>query len=166
MLLLNDLDENNSNPYGFYQFSLSRNDEVINVASRLIDENNKRIMLLAPESESGRKLAVTFEKEFNRIGGQVVSYQFYPESTHDYSREIKTALGLDNSLVRARQLQTMIKTKILNTPQIRPDIDAIFIIAKPQQARLIKPQLKFFQAEKKYQFFPLLNCIQIQLIQF
>ena len=76
-----------------------------------------------------------------------MSYAFYPESTHDYSREIKGALGLQDSLIRARTLQSILSTPLVNKPQIRPDIDAIFIIAKPEQARLIKPQLKFFQAE-------------------
>lgn len=145
VLLLNEIDMD-KNPFGFYQFSLSQDDEINNVAIRLIAENKKRIMLLAPESESGRTLARAFEAEFNYLGGQVVSYDFYPESTHDYSREIKQALGLNDSKLRARKLQALLPEKITNTPQIRPDIDAIFIIAKPKQARLIKPQLKFYQA--------------------
>lgn len=147
VLLLNQL-ESAENSFGFYQFPLSQADEVRNVADKLITENNKRIMLLAPESQKGRLLAKTFEDDFNSKGGQIVSYAFYPESTHDYSREIKAALGLQESLIRARTLQTIISTPLVNTPQIRPDIDAIFILAKPRQARLIKPQLKFFQAEK------------------
>ena len=147
VLLLNQL-ESPDNSYGFYQFPLSQADEVRNVAVRLIAENNKRIMLLAPESQKGRFLAKTFEDDLNELGGQIVSYAFYPESTHDYSREIKAALGLHESLIRARTLQSIISTPLVNTPQIRPDIDAIFILAKPKQARLIKPQLKFFQAEK------------------
>ena len=146
VLLLNKM-EDESNSSGFYQFSLSQEDEVASAASRLMAENKKRIMLLAPESESGRELAIKFEQDLSYLGGQVVSYEFYPEATHDYSREIKKALGLNESLVRSRQLQTMISTAITSIPQIRPDIDAIFIIARPKQARLIKPQLKFFQAE-------------------
>jgi outer membrane PBP1 activator LpoA protein len=145
VLLLNQIDQEN-NPFGFYQFSLSQDDEILNVATRLIAENKKRIMLLAPESESGRTLSKAFEVELNYLGGQVVSYDFYPESTHDYSREIKQALGLNDSRLRARKLQSIISEKLINTPQIRPDIDAIFILAKPKQARLIKPQLKFYQA--------------------
>jgi hypothetical protein len=146
VLLLNQL-ESIDNPFGFYQFPLAQEDEVRNVANRLIAEDKKRIMILAPESHKGRLLAKTFEDHFNKLGGQIVSYAFYPESTHDYSREIKGALGLQDSLIRARTLQSILSTPLVNKPQIRPDIDAIFIIAKPEQARLIKPQLKFFQAE-------------------
>jgi outer membrane PBP1 activator LpoA protein len=157
VLLLNQLDKDD-NPFGFYQFSLSQDDEVMSVAKRLIAENKKRIMLLAPELESTRILARAFEEEFNYLGGQIVSYDFYPESTHDYSREIKQALGLNDSQLRARQLQSLLSEKITNTPQIRPDIDAIFIMAKPEQARLIKPQLKFFQASNV----PVYSTSQIQ----
>jgi outer membrane PBP1 activator LpoA protein len=146
VLLLNKL-EDEDNPFGFYQFPLSQEDEVYSVASRLIAENKKRVLLLAPESSNGRKLAIAFEKELLYLGGQVVNYKFYPEATHDYSTEIKHLLGLNDSQQRASRLQTILSTKLTNTPQVRPDIDAIFIIAKPQQARLIKPQLKFFQAE-------------------
>lgn len=146
VMLLNQLNDE-SNPNGFYQFALSPDDEVRNVANRLIAENKKRIMLLAPESATGRRLARAFETELQFKGGKVVSYQFYPESAHDYSREIKQAVGLNDSIARTRKLQTVISHKLRSTPQIRPDIDAIFIVAKPKQARLIKPQLKFFQAE-------------------
>ncbi|MCF6288622.1 MAG: penicillin-binding protein activator [Proteobacteria bacterium] len=151
VLLLNKLQTNNpqqpSNAYGVYQFPLSAEDEVSNVVSRLIAENKKRIMLLAPESRSGRKLAQLFETQLIEKGGEVTSHAFYPESVHDYSREIKLALGLDQSTVRARQLKSIIGTSFKYESQIRPDIDAIFILARPKQARLIKPQLKFFKAE-------------------
>ncbi len=146
VLLLNKL-QKKSNAYGIYQFPLSAEDEVSNVVSRLIAENKKRIMLLAPESQSGRKLAQLFETQLIESGGELTSHAFYPESVHDYSREIKLALGLDQSTVRARQLKSIIGTTFEYESQIRPDIDAIFILARPKQARLIKPQLKFFKAE-------------------
>ncbi|MFK8011980.1 MAG: penicillin-binding protein activator, partial [Marinicellaceae bacterium] len=147
VMLLNELEKGDENFQGFYQFALSQEDEVRNVANRLKAENKKRIMILAPESESGRSLARLLEQNILFNDGQVISYEFYPESTHDYSREIKQALGLNESLIRKRQLQTIIKQNIKSTTQIRPDIDAIVILARPKQARLIKPQLKFYQAE-------------------
>jgi len=146
VMLLNQL-EDEENTMGLYQFALSQEDEVRNVANRLIAENKKRIMVLAPESESGRKLAISLEQDLLFNDGQVVSYEFYPESTHDYSREIKKALGLDDSKVRKNRLQSIVAQKLESTTQIRPDIDAIVILARPKQARLIKPQLKFYQAE-------------------
>ncbi|MCF6287929.1 MAG: penicillin-binding protein activator [Proteobacteria bacterium] len=146
ILALNQLNQESQN-LGYYQFALSKQDEVINVAQRLFSDNKKRIMLLAPESEQGRKLAMLFEKEFTYLGGKVVRHAFYPESTHDYTREIKQAIGLNDSTVRARALKTIIGKSFKSKPQIRPDIDAIFIMAKAKNARLIKPQLKFFQAK-------------------
>ena len=146
VMALNQLNQESQN-LGYYQFALSKEDEVANVAKRLSDENKKRVMLLAPESEQGRKLSIFFEKEFTYLGGQVVSYAFYPESTHDYTREIKQAIGLNDSIVRARTLKTIIGQPFKNKPQIRPDMDAIFILAKAKNARLMKPQLKFFQAK-------------------
>lgn len=146
VMLLNSA-ENEENIYNYFQFSLSVEDEITSAVNRLINENKKRIMLLAPESSSSRDLAIKFEQLLLQNGGEVVSYQFYPPSVHDYSREMKQALGLDDSLIRARKLQTAISHKLNISPQIRPDIDAVFILANPKQARLIKPQLKFFKAE-------------------
>jgi len=147
VLALNKLNKVDAQKSGHYQFALSKEGEVANVAQRLFAENKKRIMMLAPESEQGRELAIFFEKEFSYLGGQVISHAFYPESTHDYTREIKQAIGLNDSTVRARKLKTIIGKSFKNKPQIRPDIDAIFIMAKAKNARLIKPQLKFFQAK-------------------
>lgn len=146
VLLLNKLQEQ-SNAFGVYQFPLSAEDEVINVVKRLIVENKKRIMLLAPETQTGRKLSQLFETQLIENGGELISYAFYPESTHDYSLEIKQALGLNDSVVRARQLKSIIGQELEFDSQIRPDIDAIFVLARPNQARLLKPQLKFFKAE-------------------
>jgi len=147
VMLLNQLEDGVENTQGFYQFALSQEDEIRNVANRLMAENKKRIMILAPESQTGRKLARELEADILFNDGQVVSYEFYSESINDYSREIKQALGLNDSLVRKRQLQSIISHQLKSTAQIRPDIDAIVILARPKHARLIKPQLKFFKAE-------------------
>ena len=157
VLLLNQIQSDN-NPMGYYQFPLSADDEIHNVAKRLLAENKKRIMLLAPESQSGRELAQLFENQLTENGGELISYAFYPESTHDYSREIKQSLGLNDSKIRANQLKNIIATNFEYESQIRPDIDAIFIIAKPNQARLLKPQLKFYKAENV----PVYSTSQIQ----
>ena len=147
VLVLNQLGAD-ENPNGFYQFSLSQEDEVLNVATRLIAENKKRIVLLVPESQKYQKLAKTFEEEYNYLGGQIVDYAFYPSKSYDYSREIKKILGLNQAKARKNKLQKLIGEELNFSAQIRSDVDAIFILAKPKQARQLKPQLKFFKAEK------------------
>jgi outer membrane PBP1 activator LpoA protein len=146
VILLNEI-ESETNPLGFYQFPLSPEDEAKNIATRLIAENKKRVLLLAPESEMGRREAIAFEKEFNFDDGLIVNYAFYPPTAHDYSNEMKSTLGLIDSKQRINRLERILGTELESEPQIRPDIDAIVIFASAKQARLIKPQLKFFKAE-------------------
>jgi outer membrane PBP1 activator LpoA protein len=146
VLLLNKLDSE-ENQIGFYQFSLSPEDEAKNIAARLIAEDKKRVLLLAPESEMGRREAVAFEQEFNFDDGKIINYAFYPQAAHDYSNEMKSILGLVDSRQRIRRLERILSVDLKAEPQIRPDIDAIVIFANAKQARLIKPQLKFFKAE-------------------
>ena len=146
VMLLNNV-ENAVEGVNFYQFSLSTDDEISTVAEKLVVDNKKRVTVLAAESPTSREQAVEFEKHLIQNGGEVVSYEFFPGSIHDYSRELKQALGLNDSLIRARKLQTLISHPLNTSEQIRPDIDAVFLLANPKQARLIKPQLKFFKAE-------------------
>ncbi len=146
VLLLNKLAQED-NPNSFYQFSLSPEDDVRNIADRLNAEHKKQIMLLAPDTQNMRELAAQFEKDFAYNGGKVMSYGFYPQGSHDFSNEIKKALGLYESQARIRHLQALLGTKLNSEAQIRPDIDAIVLLAKAKQIRLIKPQLKFFQAQ-------------------
>ena len=55
-------------------------------------------------------------------------------------------MGLVESQLRAKNLQSFLKIDLSSDEVIRADIDAIFLAARPDFARLMVPQLKFHHA--------------------
>lgn len=145
-MILNQLDTED-NSYGVYQFPLLPEDEAISVAKRLVAEGKRRVLVLAPNTESGKKLLDVFQNEYSFESGRVINQALYPSNAKDFSNELKSVLGLLDSKARIRKLQKNLGVQLESEPQVRPDIDAIVLFANSKLARLIKPQLKFFKAE-------------------
>lgn len=145
-LILNHL-ESEQNNLGVYQFPLLAQDEAKSIAKRLIGEGKRRVLLLAPDTDSGKELAAIFQNEYSFGAGRVMNQAFYQPVGNDFSNELKSLLGLLESQARIRRLQSILGTELKAEPQIRPDIDAIVLFANAKLARLMKPQLKFFKAE-------------------
>lgn len=130
----------------FYQFGLAVEDEARQVARRAFADGNRQAMVLIPEQEWSQRSARAFEEEWNKLGGTVVSHsQFKPGS--NYSNLVKAALLIDESRERANEMRGLLG-KLEFTPRSRSDVDMIFLIANPAQARQIKPTFAFHFAGK------------------
>src|SRR5690606_29923358 len=62
------------------------------------------------------------------------------------SQEIRAALNIQRSEARAKEIESILNRRIEFTPRRRQDIDMVFMLAKPAQARVIKPLLDFYYA--------------------
>jgi outer membrane PBP1 activator LpoA protein len=62
------------------------------------------------------------------------------------SQAIRTALNIPRSEARAKELESILNRNIEFTPHRRQDVDMVFILGKPAQARVIKPLLDFYYA--------------------
>ena len=60
-------------------------------------------------------------------GGDVVHVAVLPVDEYDYSKQIKDALQITQSDARFRALSRAIDTKLFFEPDIRPDVDVIFL---------------------------------------
>jgi outer membrane PBP1 activator LpoA protein len=76
----------------------------------------------------------------------VLETVFYDPQGTDFSAPITQLLNLDASKRRAHQLRATLKRDIKSEPQRRQDVDVVFMGAFPRAARLIRPQLRFFDA--------------------
>jgi outer membrane PBP1 activator LpoA protein len=129
-----------------YQFSLSPEDEAINVANRAWHEGYSRISLLLPESTLGKRASQAFRKRWEAYGGTIASSEYYNPKLNDFSTPIKSLLDIHLSEARRKSLRETISEKFEFIPRPRDDIEIIFISAEPRQARIIKPQLRFHHA--------------------
>jgi len=145
LLALNDLPENTLGS-GFYRFPLSAEDEADDAAMRMLAEGHQKAVLVVPETAWGQRVASAFAQSYGFDSGRVLATAYYDEKANDHSARLRQVLGLDESRARARQLQKLIRQKIESAERVDPRIEAIFLAARPRQARMIRPQLKFLHA--------------------
>ena len=126
--------------------SLSQDAEAAAIARRALATGYGRAMVLAPESEWGERMAGAFQDEFLREDQEIVAALRYPERENDHSALLERALKIDESEARKRQIENTLQTRVGFEPIRRDDVDMIFLAANADQARSIRPQLRFHDA--------------------
>lgn len=129
----------------FYQFGLAAEDEARQAARQAFLEGRRHALILTPSQEWSARSAKAFMDEWQILGGTTVNHSQFVGSG-DYSRIIKSAMLIEQSEERARELQRLFNTNLQAETRRRQDIDMIFLIADPVQARQIKPTLAFHYA--------------------
>lgn len=129
-----------------YQFGLAPEDEAREVAERAWLEGYTRAAVMMPASPLGERLNNAFGERWQELGGLVVADSRYNADSNDFSGAIKGLLNIDDSEFRKRRLQQLVGQSVEFIPRRRQDIDFVFLAAFPQQARLMRPQLKFHHA--------------------
>ncbi|MET0052987.1 MAG: penicillin-binding protein activator [Candidatus Thiodiazotropha sp.] len=150
VLALNQIEEDEEpretiNP-NLYQFGLAPEDEAEQVAERAWLEGHRSALILTPSDDWGNRLAASFRSRWQRLGGVVVEQQVYDPRENDFSVPIRMLLNINESEARIRALVTQLGRKVEAEPRPRQDADFIFLAARPQKARQLRPQLRFFRA--------------------
>lgn len=131
---------------GLTQFGLLPEDEAIQVAERSIAEGYTRGVALVPENDFGLRMLAAFRARFEELGGEILTVQRYQPGQADYSTPIMRMLNLDESRLRHQQLRAIIGQPLEFEPRRRQDVQFIFMAAGSDEARLLRPQLRFHQA--------------------
>lgn len=146
VLALNTLDTNQAAPAGMFQFGLPPEDEAAQVADRLIAEGLTRGVALVPQSDLGKRIFNAFFARFQQLGGTLLGIQNYDPSASDFSVPIQRLLNLNDSQYRDNQLQGTLGQTLQFEARRRQDIQFIFLAANSADAKLIRPQLRFYHA--------------------
>ena len=148
VLGLNYLDSSTAADAGdkLVQFGLLPEDEAIQVAERTIAEGHTLAVAMVPDSEFGLRMLAAFRARFEELDGTLLAVQRYSSNTADFSTPIMRLLDIDDSRLREQQLRATLGTALEFEPRRRQDVEFVFLAARPEDARLIKPQLRFHQA--------------------
>ena len=146
VLALNQLEEQSLANPSLYQFGLAPEDEAREVARLAWREGYTRTIALLPESEWGERVYTAFAEEWRMLGGEILDARRYDNSKTDHGKIISDSLHLDSSKARHQQLTRQLGMTLEFEPRRREDVDFFFLIASPNQARLIRPQLSFYRA--------------------
>lgn len=128
-----------------YQFSLNPEDETRQVAKRLQEEGHERIGILAPESDWGLRIYDSFNAANAEFDLTLVESAFY-EGQKTLSAAVAKVLATDLSKERAKLVRQITGMYLDNVPRRRQDIDAVFMVAKSDVAKQLKPLLAYHYA--------------------
>jgi len=143
-LALNYLSEETLVAENFFQYGLLPEDEARQVAERAWLDGHNKALVLAPEGEWGDRMLSTFQQHWQQLDGNTVEVQRYNPALHDFAAPVINLLNIDESRQRKDELQQLTGLKLEFEPRRRQDVDFIYVAAFPNQARQIRPQLKFY----------------------
>jgi len=146
VLALNQIEDDSRTQPNLYQFGLAPEDEAEQVAERAWLEGHQRALILTPSDNWGQRIAERFRLRWESLGGRVLEQQAYDAKANDFSQPIRQLLNVDESEARIRALQQLLGTQLEADSRRRDDADFIFLAARPQKGRQLRPQLKFHHA--------------------
>ncbi len=132
---------------GLFQFALSPESEARLVAEFAWFAGHTSAAVLTPVGAWGDRVATAFADTWEDLGGTVVEFQSYLNDGSDMSTPVRKLLNIDDSDARYRSLRKVLGSDIKQETRRRQDLDFVFMAAFPRQARQLRPQLEFHQAQ-------------------
>ncbi len=145
-LTLNYLPAHISPPENLYQFGLLPEDEASQVADHMIINGYQNALILTPQGDWETRLVTAFRQRFVEFGGNTLDIKFYEKNKVDFSEPLKQILLIDQSELRRNELNATLGQTVEYQPRRRQDAEAVFLVARPELARLIRPQINYYYA--------------------
>ncbi len=120
-------------PPGHLSFALSPEDESVVVARLLQQRGLRRVFAVAAPDELAQRTLEAFRARHLQLGGELLAAATLPPTGVDFRKQLVDALtgaGLPTEAPRDLNIA------------YDPGFDAVFIAVRPEQARLLIPQLK------------------------
>ena len=132
---------------GLFQFALSPESEARLVAEYAWFAGHTSAAVLTPVGAWGERVAAAFADAWEDLGGSIVEFQSYLSDGSDMSTPVRKLLNVDDSDARYRSLRNVLGSNVKQETRRRQDLDFVFMAAFPRQARQLRPQLEFHQAQ-------------------
>jgi len=127
----------------FYQFGLAPEDDARAAADLMAAQGRDKAVVLVPNTDWGDRIAGAFRQAFEAAGHQVLDQAYYRPDASDFGDAITGLFNLDASRDRYHRLRRALHAHMEFQPRRRHDMDSVFFAAYPEQARLIRPQIRF-----------------------
>ena len=131
---------------GVAALGLPPEEEAELAAVRALVDGHSRAIVLAQYTSWGERVAGAFVDTFRLGGGEILQNRIYDPANSDHSFLLREALEIEASEERAGRLARLLNQPIESVPQRRTDLDLIFLAARADDGRQIRPQLRFFDA--------------------
>jgi outer membrane PBP1 activator LpoA protein len=118
-------------------------------AVRALVNEFDRAVIVAQQSDFGKRVADRFSETFQLGGGQVIARTEYVPGEFDHTETLETLLEIDRSRERIARLERVLGSDIDSEPQRRTDFDLVFLAARGGDGRQIMPQLRFLGVQPR-----------------
>lgn len=132
-------------PSSIYQIGLAVEDESRQVAQRAWLEGHRHAIILSNDSSWGTRSSETFAEQWKLLGGELIAQSQF-SNRQSYDDTIGNLLDIDDSKSRYKQIRDRLGMNMEFEPRRRQDIDAVYIVARTEEARQIRPTLSFHYA--------------------
>lgn len=145
-LSLNTIDNYKKlNASNLYQFGLFSGDEADQLTAKAWKDNSGGALIISSKENWGENQANIISNNWQSLGGEISDVSLFNPKAN-LNKQISAAFNIDLSQQRAMNLKNILREKFKFIPRRRKDIDLIFLIAAPIQARQIKPLINFYFA--------------------
>ncbi|AUM14084.1 penicillin-binding protein activator [Ketobacter alkanivorans] len=134
-------------PANLYQFGLSPEDDAGQLAAHALQKQYQQAAVMFQNNPWWERAYLEFAQQWQADKREVTSATSFDDQSK-MAGAIKEMLLVQHSELRAQQLKGILGKPIEFHPRRRQDIDFIYLISTPEQARQIRPLLDFYYAEE------------------
>lgn len=132
-----------------YQLDLASDQELRQLIEHIHQDGHQRLLLLAPANESWVEPLLVWIEQLSRTQGIVIQARLrYASAPERVEQQLGRVLGVTASQQRGQRLEQLLQSELKQDARRRQDIDAVLLIARPEEARLIKPMLNYQHASE------------------
>lgn len=129
------------------QLDLASDQELEQLLARLREDGRQRVLLLAPAAADWvEPLLARIEIASAAAGVSVLAQLRFGADVEVLQRQLADRLGVSASRQRGDRLAARLGLSLQQQPRRRQDIEAVLMVALPEQARLLKPMLDYYRA--------------------
>lgn len=141
-LALNYADATALSPTGSLQFALLPEEEAASIAVRLAEKSQRRVLVIHSKDDFGERSMAAFRAAHEARGGKISGQASYAGDRADQGALLRKLAGSDGGRDRLRYLRGLLGLNLQYEPAPRADLDAVVLLLRAPQARLIMPQLR------------------------
>jgi hypothetical protein len=150
---------NSNSLENLYQFGLDPETEINQLSNRLSKRHLNKIAFIAPENEHGFRIHDSLLRGLEANQSIIIESVYYQDQK-SLSPSVAKLLATDLSTQRKNKIQRITNLNFEFEPRRRNDIDAVFMLAKPQIASQLNPLFAYHYARN----LPIYSSSQIHQI--
>ncbi|OKY27339.1 penicillin-binding protein activator [Thalassotalea sp. PP2-459] len=120
--------------------SMNPEDEAIQAATTLSRRQFTSPIVFAQQDSISQRIAKTFSEQWQRITGRTPEVIAFADASK-VQEKLESTLELDLSKKRIADIDRRIRQQLKTQERNRLDIDMIYIVASPNETRLLKPYI-------------------------